>query len=190
MMGLFTTRQDLNLKKMEARILKVAKLDGETFRELRDDPSATAQSVFLVAIVALSYGAGWSLFSFLVGEISILGISTITLANFAAGIGIAFAWSGASFVILTKLFRRNISYLELARPFFFSWSPGLLFIFMFAPIPVVSDAIRAVSTAWVIIANVFAVKNAAGISVQRSMLTFIISTISLFFVGSLILSFI
>ena len=190
MMVHFTTSQDLSLKKMGSRMLKVAKLDGETSRELRDDPSATAQSVSLVAIIALSYGAGWSLFGYLVGDISILGLFRVTLTNFAAGLGIAVFWSGTSFLIVTKLFRRTVSYMGLARPFFFSWSPGLLFIFMSAPIPAVSDAFRAVGTAWIVIANLLAVKNAVGISIQQSMVTFIISAVLLVFIGSFILSLI
>jgi hypothetical protein len=53
MTRLIATKQDLNLKKMGMRMQKAARLDGETFRELRDDPSATAQSISLVAIIGL-----------------------------------------------------------------------------------------------------------------------------------------
>jgi hypothetical protein len=182
----FATKQDLDLKKMVSRMLKAARLDGDTFRELRDDPSSTAQSIFLVAMVSLCYGVGLSVFGFFVVGISALGVLTFTLTDLLVGISIALVWSGITFLIVTKLFRRTIGYWGLARPFFFSWAPGLLFILMASPIPAISEIIRAVGTAWIGVASVFAVKQAAGFSVQQSMLTFIISVLVLIFIQSLV----
>jgi hypothetical protein len=182
----FATGQDLNLKKMVSRMLKAARLDGDTFRELRDDPSATAQSIFLVATVSLCYGAGLSLFGFFVAGISAIELLTSTLTDLLVGIGIALVWSGITFLIVTKLFRRTIGYWGLARPFFFSWAPGLLFILMSSPIPIISEIIRAAGTAWIGVASVFAVKHAAGFSLQQSMLTFMIGALVLIFIQSLV----
>jgi len=184
------SKQDFNLRRMGSRIVKVARLNGETSRELRDDPSATAQSVSLIAIIGLCYGAGIGLFGFFIAEISMLEILTIMLIGLLAAILIALVWSVTSFLIVTKLFRGRIGYWAFARPFFFSWAPGLLFILMSCPVPIVFEIVRATSTVWIGIASVFAVKNAVGISTQQSMLTFITSTISLIFVGALVLSLI
>ena len=184
------SKQDFNLRRMGSRMLKAARFDGDTFRELRDDPSGTAQSLSLVAIVGLCYGAGLGLFGFFIAGISVLETLTITLIGLLAAILIALVWSATSLLIVTKLFRRRIGYWGFARPFFFSWTPGLLFILMSGPIPIVFEITRATSTVWISIASVFAVKNAAGISTQQSMLTFMASTISLIFVGTAILSFI
>jgi hypothetical protein len=169
-------------------MLKAARLDGDTFRELRDDSSATVQSVSLVAIVGLCYGAGLGFFGFFVAGISILDIFTIVLIGLFSAVIIAFVWSGTTFLIVTKLFRRTIGYSGLARPFFFSWAPGLLFILMSSPIPVIFEIIRAAGTAWIGVANVFAVKNAAGFSAQQSMLTFIIGVLVLIFILTFIQS--
>jgi hypothetical protein len=61
---------------------------------------------------------------------------------------------------------------------------------MSGPIPIVFEIVRATSTVWIGIATVFAVRNGAGISTQQSMLTFITSTVSLIFVGTILLSLI
>jgi hypothetical protein len=183
-------KQDFNLKRMGSRMVKAARFKGETFRELRDDSSATAQSVFVIAIVGLCYGAGLGLFGFFVAGISILEILTITLIGLIAAIVIALVWSATSLLIVRKLFRANVGYWSFARPFFSSWSPGLLFVLMSAPIPVIFELVRATSTVWIGIASVFAVKNVVGISTQQSMLTFITSTVSLLFIGTIVLSLI
>src|SRR2546425_8137143 len=178
----FATRQDLNLKRMISRMSKAARLDSDTFRELRDDASTTVQSVSLVAIIGLCYGAGLGFFGLFVSGISIVDIFTIALIGLLSAIIIAFVWSGTTFLIVTKLFRRTIGYWGLARPFFFSWAPGVLFILMSSPSPIISEIIRAAGTAWIGVASVFAVKHAAGFSAQQSMLTFIIGVLVLIFI--------
>ena len=188
MTGRFATRQDLSLRRMGSRMLKAACLNGDTFRELRDDPSTTVQSVSLVAIIGLCYGAGLGLFGYFNGDFSALGTSVVILTGLLVGISIAFVWSGVTFLMMTSFFRRKIVYSQLARPFFFSWSPGLLFICMLTPSPVVSDIARALGTIWIVVANVFAVKIAVGVSTQQSMLTFIISIVFLIFLGALVLA--
>ena len=190
MTGRFATRQDLSLRRMGYRMLKAARLNSDTFRELRDDPSTTAQSMSLAGIIGLCYGAGLGVFGYFNGDFSALGTFVITLTGLLAGVSIAFLWSWTTFLIVTRLFRKNITYSQLARPFLFAWSPGLLFILMVTPSPLISEISRAVGTVWIVVANVFAVKNAVGISIQQSMLTFIASIVSLIFLGALVLALI
>ena len=181
---------DFNLRRMGSRMVKTARFNGDTFRELRDDPSATAQSVSLVAIVGLCYGAGLGLFGFFIAGISMLEVLTIALIGSSVAIVIALVWSVTSLLIVRRVFRGRIGYWKFARPFFFAWTPGLLFILMSEPIPIVFEIVRATSTVWIGVASVFAVKNAVGISTQQSMLTFITSTVSLIFVGTILQSLI
>ena len=183
MTGLFATTQDFNLKKMGSRMLRAARLDGETFRQLRDDPSTTAQSLLVVAIIGLCYGAG---FGFFLAGTSLLDVLTITLIGLFSALVIAFVWSGTTFLIVTRLFRRTIGYWGLSRPFFFSWSPGLLFVLMSGPITILFEVIRAVGVAWIGISSVFAVKHAVGFSTQQSMLTFIICVILVVLIVSIL----
>lgn len=182
--GRFATTQDFNLKKMGSRMLRAARLDGETFRELRDDPSATAQSILVVATIGLCYGAG---FGFFLAGASLLDVLTLTLIGLLSAFVLAFVWLGTTFMIVTRIFRRTIGYWGLFRPFFFSWAPGVLFILMSSPIPILSEIFRAVSVAWIGIASVFAVKHAAGFSTQLSMLTFIICILILFLILSVLM---
>src|SRR6266704_4173729 len=127
MTGLFATAQDFKIKKMGSRMLRAARLDGETFRQLRDDPSATAQSLLVVAIIGLCYGAG---FGFFLAGTSLLGVLTITLIGLFSALVIAFVWSGTTFLIVTRLFRRTIGYGVVAGPCLFSGAPGLVFVLM------------------------------------------------------------
>jgi len=183
MTGLFATTQDFNLKKMGSRMLRAARLDGETFRQLRDDPSTTAQSLLVVAIIGLCYGAG---FGFFLAGTSLLDVPTITLIGLFSALVIAFVWSGTTFLIVTRLFRRTIGYWGLSRPFFFSWAPGLLFVLLSGPITILFEVIRAVGVAWIGISSVFAVKHAVGFSTQQSMLTFIICVILVILIVSIL----
>lgn len=183
MTGLFATTQDFNLKKMGSRMLRAARLDGETCRELRDDPSATAQSLLVVAIIGSCYGAG---LGFFLAGTSLLDVLTIVVFGLFLALAVAFAWSGTTFIIVTRLFRRTIGYWGLSRPFFFSWAPGLLFILMSSPITILFEVIRAVGAAWIGIASVFAVKHAVGFSIQQSMLTFVICVLLLVLVVSIL----
>jgi len=179
----FATKQDLSLKKMGSRMLRAARLDGETFREIRDDPSATAQSLLVVVIIGLCYGVG---FGFFLAGASLRDVLTIVLLSLFSALAIAFVWSGTTFLVVTRLFRRTIGYWGLSRPFFFSWAPGLLFVLMSSPIVLLFEVIRAVGAAWIAISIVFAVRHAAGFSTQQSMLTFIICVLLLVLVVSII----
>src|SRR5437899_6983868 len=116
----FATRQDLNLKRMISRMSKAARLDSDTFRELRDDASTTVQSVSLVAIIGLCYGAGLGFFGFFVAGISVLDIFTIILIGLLSAVIIAFLGSSTTFLIVRRLFRQTIDYWGFPRTFFFS----------------------------------------------------------------------
>src|SRR3989454_10023562 len=133
------SKQDFNLRRMGSRMLKAARLNGESFRELRDDPSATAQSVSIIAIIGLCYGAGVGLFGFFIAGISTLEILTVTLISLLAEILIAIIWSGITLLIVTKMFGRRIGYWGLTRLLLFSWTLGLLFFLMSSPFPIVFE---------------------------------------------------
>src|SRR5713101_1560483 len=125
----FATRQDFSLRRMGSRMLQAARFNGDTFRELRDDPSTTVQSVSLVAIIGLCYGAGPGLFGYFNGDFSALWTSVVVILTvLLASISIAIVWSGIT------------------------WSPGPLFLFTLTPNPVVSDITRAVGSVWIVVA--------------------------------------
>ena len=179
--GLFASKQDLGIKKMMTQMLGAAKFSADTFNQLRDDHSATLQSVILVPIVGLCYGLGLGLFGFFVAGFSFNETIVVTVLSLASAATIALIWSAANFLIVTRLFNRTISYPDLTRPFLFSWTPGILFILLSSPIPIVSEGLRILATAWVGVASIFALRHAGGLSIQQSMLAFIISILILVF---------
>lgn len=165
---------------MLRRMWKVARLDRETIEDLKSDSTATAQAVAIAVLAGLSYGLGFGLF---------LGttIDSVLLAagsGIVAGLLIGFTWLSLTFVIGSRLFRGVTSYWGLARPFFFAWSPGLLFLFMSVPTAPIPDLARGIASAWIIIATVLAVKHSMGLETQQSLLTFIL--VFFVFVGVLI----
>ncbi len=163
------------------RMWKVARLDRDTIEDLKSDSRATPQAVAIVILAGLSYGLGFSLF---------LG-TTLKIVLFAAaawitlGLLTGFLWLSLTFVIGTRLFRGTTNYWGLARPFFFAWSPGLLFVLISVPMPLIPEIARAIAGAWIIIASVFAVKHSMGLETHQSLLTFIL--VFLVFAGILIL---
>ena len=181
MTGLFAAKQDFNIKKMITRMLGAAKFNATIFRELRDDPGATFQALILAPITGFCYSVGLSLFIFQAIGLSLNEVILLVVLGLILACIIALTWSATTYAVVTRIFRRTISYPNLARPFLFSWTPGLLFILLAIPIPVVSDAFRAVATAWVALSSIFAVRYSSDLTVQQSMITFILSVLILVF---------
>ncbi len=179
MTGLFTVPQDLSMRKMVLRMERAARLKRESFEQLRDDPTAMVQALLVIPIVGICYGAGFALLGYFDAGFSTFQVLTVTLVGLLGSFIIAFIWSGTTFLVVTKLFHQPITYARLARPFLFAWSPGIIFILTLTPILVLSDLARAIGTAWMIIASVYAVKHSVGFSTQNSLLTFIISAVIL-----------
>jgi hypothetical protein len=189
MTGLFAAKQNLSLKRMIAHMLGAARLNADTFKQLRDDPTTNLQSIILVPVTGLCYGIGLGLYGFFIVSFSANETILVTLLSLTSAGIIAMIWSLTTFLIVTKLFNRSIGYPSLTRPFLFSWSPGLLFVLLLSPNPFVSEGIRILATAWVGVASIFAVRYAGGLTLQQSMITFIISILILVFESLLPLFF-
>jgi Yip1 domain len=180
----------LGLRQMGGRMLKAARFDAKTFMDLRDDEGATAQSLFLIGLVALCYGAGLGLYGYLTGGLTLTDLASFSGFGVIIGSAVALVWTGISFFIVTRLYHRTIDYWGLARPFFFSWSPGLVFVLISAPVLWVSEIFRAIGIIWIAVGSVSAVKHAVGITSQQSMLAFMTSVLSLVLIGTFAISII
>jgi Yip1 domain len=161
-----------------------ARLNGSIFRSLREDSNATGQSLLVVAITGLSFGLG---FAFSLGG-DLEGTLVGGVFGVAASIVLGFVWVSLTFLIATRLFRGSASYWGLARPLFFSTSPGLIFLLTLVPNVSVQEIFRALGLAWIAIASVSAVKNAFGFDSQRGFMTFIIVAFILFIAYGLLTS--
>lgn len=168
--GSLTTNR---LRTMLDRMVQSARLRGSNFLELKEDPTATGQASFVLALAGTSFGFGFTM------SIGVPGLWVLVGAILGAliGISLGFVWVSLTFVIGTRIFRATSDYWSLARPIFFASSPGLVFLLMSFPVGFVVDIARAVGIAWIAIATVAAVRTALGIDTQRSLLTFILVTL-------------
>lgn len=151
-------------------MVAVARLNRRVFTSLREDTDATGQSLVVLGIAGLSFGLG---FAISLGS-DPTGILFGGIIGIVSSIAVGFVWLSLSYLIGTKLFRGTTSYWGLARPFFFSASPGVIFLLTLIPVTSVQELARAVGLAWIALASVFAVKNALGFDSQRGFLTFVI----------------
>jgi len=152
------------------RMVKTARLNGETILSLKEDPTATGQALTVLAIAGLSLGVGFTTSIGLEARYVLLGAIFGAILSIVLG----FVWLSLTFLIGTRIFGVTSDYWSLARPMFFATSPGLAFLFMSIPVWVVSDIARAVGVVWIAISTVFAVRAALGFDTQRSLLTFIL----------------
>src|SRR6266704_1798333 len=152
---------------MLGRMVKSARLNRDTFLELKEDTTATGQALIVLALAGASFGVGFA---------AVIGYSSIGIllgAVFGAVVSIAL---GIVWVSLTFLIGGTSDYWSLARPVFFSTSPGLVFLIMSIPVSPIPDVARAIGVAWIAISTVIAVKTAMGLDTQRSLVTFILVT--------------
>jgi Yip1-like protein len=150
---------------------RVSRFNSQTYLEIRDDANSTGQAVAALFLACLSYAIGFALFaqdfvfySFLVRILSQLLLSMLA----------ALVWSFIVFLVATKLFQGKAKYWELARPLFFSSTPGIFFILIGIPDSDVYTAVTIVVFVWVIVGGVVALKNSMGFSYNRSMLTYVV----------------
>ena len=154
------------------RMVKSARLNRDTFLELKEDSTVTGQALIVLALAGASFGVGF------VAAIGSNGIGIQLGAVFGAVVSIALGmvWVSLTFLIGRRLFGGNSELLIIGKPVFFSTSPGLVFLIMSIPVSPIPDVARAIGVAWIAISTVIAVKTAMGLDTQRSLVIFIIVT--------------
>src|SRR2546430_14180950 len=137
------------------RMVKTAKVNGETILSLKEDPAATGQALTVLAIAGLSLGVWFTTSIGLEARYILLGAIFGAILSIVLG----FVWLSLTFLIGTRIFGVTLDYWSLARPMFFATSPGLAFLFMSIPVWVVSDIARAVGAVWVPIVSAYVVRS-------------------------------
>src|SRR5947199_10802192 len=118
------TRQ--KIQQLGSRIIRTARFDKDTFRELKEDRSATGQALAVLLLVGLSYGLGFSIFSGLqTKSLSPSQLISGTIANMIFTDFAAFIWSPTVFLVRPKLFQAKTGICELDRPLFLSAPPRI-----------------------------------------------------------------
>src|SRR5213076_547802 len=152
------------------RMLKSARLNRDTLLALKEDSSATVRALIVLALAGASFGVG---FAASIG-FGTMGILVGAVFGAVVSIALGIVWVSLTFLIGRSLFGGRSNYWSLARPVFFSTSPGLIFLIMSIPVSPIPDVARAIGVAWIAISTVIAVKSVMGLDTQRSLVTFII----------------
>src|SRR5260370_23044760 len=107
------------------RMVKSARLDQDTFLDLKEDSSATGQALIVLALAGASFGVGF---------VSLIGYSDVVPLLLGAAFGAIFRIVlGFVCLFLTCLvgirnFHGESDHWSLARPLFFATSPGLVLL--------------------------------------------------------------
>ena len=136
---------------MLRRMLGAARLDVNVYEEVEADQSATMQAFMVVAMVAVASG---------VGLLSVQGVSGLIVGVIFGVVGWAL-WALITMWIGTTLLRTpetEANWGQLLRTLGFAQSPGILRVFGF--IPVIGPVIFAVTSIWLLVTMVIAVRQA------------------------------
>jgi len=166
------------------RMVKSARFNRDTLLALKDDSTATGQALIVLALAGASFGVG---FAASIG-FGTMGILLGAVFGAVASIALGIVWVSLTFLIGRRFFGGTSNYWSLARPVFFSTSPGLIFLIMSIPVSPIPDVARAIGVAWIAISTVIAVKTALGLDTLRSLVIFIIVTFIVLFSYGLIAS--
>ena len=133
------------------RLIRAAKLDPKLYEEVEADKTAMGASIGTVVLASIAAGLGSGL---KFGIVGLLQGAVIGLLSWAV-------WALLTYFIGTKIFpesetKSDIN--ELLRTIGFSSAPGILRII--GIIPVLRSFIFAVSSVWMLIAMVIAVRQA------------------------------
>ena len=133
------------------RIIRAAMLDSNLYEEVEADKSAQGQAMAIVVLASIAAGIG------LYKTGGFTGIITGTMAALISW----YVWAYLTYFIGTKFFpepQTEAVLGELLRTIGFASSPGLLRVFYF--IPGVGVSIYLISSLWMLIAMIIAVRQA------------------------------
>lgn len=168
---------------MWSRIKRVSLLDRTEILELKENKTATGQSIAVLIFTALSIGIGSTvLYEFQHNSVSAYGLIVGALQGIITGCFAAFVWSGTLFLVGTKLFQGKTGFWELARPMFFAASPALLFILVAIPVSIFYQSVAIVVALWVVVLQGFVLKQVMGFDARRTVLTLAVGFMILLFI--------
>jgi len=133
------------------RIVRAAKLDVNLYEEVEADKGAMSQAMGVVVLSSIAAGIGS------IGQIGIKGVIIGTITALIAW----YVWAYITYFIGTKILpepQTKADHGELLRTIGFSSSPGLLRIL--AIIPGIGGIIFMITSVWMLVAMVIAVRQA------------------------------
>lgn len=136
-------------------MFRAAKLDGSLFEEIINDPSTYAQSIWVVAILAMATGYG------MFGRAGVTAVNSCLVTTFFAW----YFWAFSLYFVSTYLFRNSITKTDrktIIRVVAFASAPGIFRLL--GVIPQTSGILFIVTSLWIIAASVVGIKIAFKIS--------------------------
>ena len=133
------------------RIFRAAKLDASLYEEVEKDRGALRQAVGVVVLSSIAAG---------LGGISMAGLGGMLIGTVTALVGWG-VWAYITYIVGTKLLpepQTKADYGELLRTIGFASSPGLIRVL--AIIPGLTGGVFLVTTIWMLVAMVVAVRQA------------------------------
>ena len=133
------------------RMVRAAKLESALYEEVEADSSALRQAMGVVVIASVAAG---------IGNMAYGGVIGLVAGVIAALIG-WFIWAGLTYLIGTKLLpepQTEADIGQLLRTLGFASAPGVLRVFGF--IPILGPIIFLISSIWMLVATVVAVRQA------------------------------
>lgn len=158
-------------------------MDRGMVLDLKENKTATGQSIAVLVFTALAIGIGSTLWAEIpANNLSVYGIVVGGLDGIITGGFSAFIWSGTLYLVGTKLFQGKTAFWELARPMFFASTPALLFILIAIPVRLFYISVAIIAAAWVVTLQGFVVKQVMGFDARRTVLTLAVGFMILLFV--------
>ena len=158
-------------------------MDRGTILDLKENKTATGQSIAVLVFTALAIGIGSTLWVEIpANSLSAYGIIVGGLDGIITGSFSAFIWSGTLYLVGTKLFQGKTTFWELARPMFFASAPAFLFILIAIPVRTFYVSVAIIAAIWVVALQGYVVKQVMGFDSRRTVLTLSVGFMILLFV--------
>jgi hypothetical protein len=133
------------------RMIGAAKLNAAVYEEIEADRSAMGQAMAVVVLSSLATG---------IGSMGAIGIRGMVVTTFMA-LASWYIWAFLTYLVGTKLLpqpQTRADYGQLLRTIGFSSAPGILRVL--GIIPFLSGILLAITSIWMLIAMVIAVRQA------------------------------
>ena len=162
------------MRKLLRRMIQAALLDADTYEEVEADHESIFQAALVVGLASISFGLGTAIQSTNAG---IAGVQLALQVAISALLPPVFWLGGSAFAFMTgaSFFRgpeTQTDFAEVLRTTGFAFTPGLLLVFSCLPPATLGLGIYFLTSLWIVIAGVVAIRQALDFTTARAVGTF------------------
>jgi hypothetical protein len=162
------------VRKLLRRMLYAALLDADTYEEVEADHQSIGQATLVVALASTSFGLGTAIQSTSAG---IAGVQLAFQIAISALLPSVLWFAGSAFAFMTgaSFFRgpeTETDFAEVLRTTGFAFTPGLLLVFSCLPPATLGLGIYFLTSLWIVVAGVVAIRQALDFTTARAVGTF------------------